>query len=105
MKVKINGNEYEIKYTIRALFIYEQITEKSFSLDSTLDNYIFFYSMILANNQGEKPLSWDEFIEAIDNDPELTTSLLTYLTEYHASRRLLNHDDENSDDDKTEKKN
>ena len=102
MKVKINGNEYEVKYTIRSLFIFEQITEKSFSLDSTLDNYIFFYSMILANNSGEKPLSWDEFIDAIDSDPKLTTQLLNYITEYHASRRLLDH---SSDDEKGEKKN
>lgn len=104
MKVKINGTEYEVKYTIRALFIFEQITEKSFSLDSTLDNYIFFYSMILANNNGEKPLSWDDFIEAIDTDPSLTSQLLGYITEYHASRRLLDHS-EDPDGDKSEKKN
>lgn len=104
MKVKINGTEYEIRYSIRALFIFEQITEKSFSLDSTLDNYVFFYSMILANNQGEKPLSWDEFIDAIDNDPTLTANLLGYITDYHNSRLLFNHEEE-GEESKDEKKN
>ena len=49
-KITIKGTDYKLKYTIRAMFIYEQITGKPFGISTLLDNYIFFYSMILANN-------------------------------------------------------
>lgn len=69
-KIKINGTEYALKYTIRALFIFEQITGKSFRIETVLDNYIFFYSIILANNP-DKVLQWDDYLDALDNDPSL----------------------------------
>ena len=61
--VTINGVDYKIKYTIRALFIMEQITGKPFQVTTLLDNYIFFYSMILANNP-DNILNWNDVIEA-----------------------------------------
>lgn len=73
MKVTIKNKEYKIKYTLRALFIFEQITGKSFNLETLLDNYIFFYSIIVANN--EDVLTWDEFIDALDSDPTILTQI------------------------------
>lgn len=72
--VTINGVDYKIKYTIRALFIMEQITGKPFQVTTLLDNYIFFYSMILANNP-DNILNWNDFIDALDNDPNLFKQL------------------------------
>ena len=68
--IKINGVDYKIKYTIRALFIFEQITGKAFKIENLLDNYIFFYSMILANNP-DNTLDWDVFLNCIDENPNL----------------------------------
>lgn len=68
--IKIKEKEYKIKYTIRALFIFEQITGKPFSINTLLDNYVFFYSLILANNS-EDCLTWDEFVDALDDNPNL----------------------------------
>lgn len=74
MNITINNKEYKVKYTIRALFIFEQISKKPFEITNTLDNYLFFYSMLLANNP-DTPLDWDEFIDAIDNDTTLISQL------------------------------
>ena len=71
--IKINGTEYKVKYTLRALFIFEQITGKPFEMKTLLDNYVFFYSLILANN--ENILEWNEFIDALDNDPSIFTQI------------------------------
>ena len=68
--ITINNTEYKVKYTIRALFIFEQITGKAFEIKTLLDNYIFFYSMILANNP-ENILDWNVFIDALDSDPSI----------------------------------
>lgn len=68
--VKINGREYAVKYTIRALFIYEQITGKPFAVETSMDSYIFVYAILLANNP-DNAISWDEFVDACDADPTL----------------------------------
>nr|DAT70513.1 MAG TPA: tail assembly chaperone protein [Caudoviricetes sp.] len=68
--ITINNTEYKVKYTIRALFIFEQITGKAFEIKTLLDNYIFFYSMILANNP-DNILDWNVFIDALDSDPSI----------------------------------
>lgn len=97
--IKINGVDYKIKYTIRALFIFEQITGKSFQLNSLLDNYVFFYSMILANNK-DNPLNWDDFINAIDEDPTLFAKMSDILNEEQSKNDVFNKED---GDDKEKK--
>lgn len=87
-KIKINGKEYNIKYTIRALFIFERIAEKTFSIDSLLDNYIFFYSMILACNP-DNLLDWDEYLDALDQDPSLYQQIEKIVTEEQKKSALF----------------
>ena len=103
MQITINNKEYKVKYTIRALFIFEQIAGKSFEVKSLLDQYLFFYSMILANNS-ENPLSWDDFIDAIDNDKTLTEQLNKLVSEYQEKDNLF-EDNEKIEDNDTSKKN
>lgn len=71
---KVNGKEFKVKYTLRALFIFEQITKKPFEIKTLLDNYVFFYSIILANND-DNILEWNEFIDALDENPKLFTDI------------------------------
>ena len=99
--ITINDKEYKIKSTIRAMFIFEQITKKSFKIETMLDNYIYFYSLILANN--EDVLEWDDFIDALDNDPQIYMQLLTILDKSQKIDDLLNPKGE--DNSGVEKKN
>lgn len=103
MKVKIKDQDYNVKYTIRSLFIFEEITGKPFKLESTLDNYIFFYSLLMANNPDKTLISWDEFIDELDNNPEILKNLLKYLTEYYKSQNVFETDE--TDEETGEKKN
>ena len=88
MKITIDNKEYNVKYTIRALFIFEQITGRAFEIKTMLDNYLFFYSMILANNP-DSVIGWDEFIDAIDNDPNLLTQLNNIINESYKKNDLF----------------
>lgn len=72
--ITINNTEYNVKYSIRALFIWEQITGKRFDVTTTMDSYLLFYSMILASNKG-CTLTFDEFIDAVDEDPSIINNL------------------------------
>ena len=44
--ITIKNKEYKIKQTLRALFIFEQITGRPFEIKTMLDNYIFFYAEV-----------------------------------------------------------
>lgn len=100
--ININGKDYKVKYTIRALFIFEQITGKAFKLETMLDSYIFYYSMILANNK-DQVLQWEEFLDALDENPKLLQDMEKVMKEEDGKNSLFN--DNKEDNNSTQKKN
>lgn len=93
MKITIKNKEYKVKYTIRALFIFEQITGKPFNISTLFDNYLFFYCLILANNPDDV-LGWEDYIEAIDTDKELYSQLTKVVENYQKQDNLLSGEEE-----------
>lgn len=93
-EIEINGKNYKLKYTVRSLFIFEQITGKSFKIESLLDNYLFFYSMILANNKDDV-LSWDDYINAMDEDPTLFKRMSDIIEEQQKKDNLFANEEKN----------
>jgi hypothetical protein len=102
-KIKINKKNYNVKYSLRALFLYEQITGKSFEMTTTMDTFVFYYCMILANNPDTK-LTFDEFIDAVDSDPKLAVKFTEVLTRQSEKQKMLGNQNEDGEDD-GEKKN
>lgn len=100
MDITINGKQYRVKYTIRALFIFEQITGKPFEIKTLLDNYIFFYSMILANNP-DNVLDWEEFLDALDGDKELLSQLSKLVDDYQKKDSIFEQVDTTSGEKKS----
>lgn len=98
--ITINNKEYKIKYTIRALFIYEQITGHSFEGKTLMDNYILFYSMLVANNQDDF-LKWDEFIDALDENPSLIQNFMEVNEQATTKNNMLIDDDNTTDEKKS----
>ena len=90
--IKINDKEYKVKYTIRALFYWAQITGKPFAINTLLDNYLFFYCMILANNP-DNVLEWDQFLNAIDNDPTLFSQINSTVEDSQKKDELFNNEE------------
>lgn len=96
----IKGEEYNIKYTIRALFIFEQITNKPFKIETLLDNYIFFYSIILASNK-DKVLDWNDFIDELDTNPKLYEEITKVVQEQQKKDNIFNSKEDNSEEKKS----
>lgn len=92
MNITIKDKQYKIKYTIRAMFIFEKMANKLFKIESLLDWYIFYYSMILANNQ-DCDLLFDEFIDECDNDHTLIVKMQEYLSKEIEINNQLNGED------------
>ena len=57
-----------------------------------LDNYLFFYSLLLACN--DDVLSWDEFIDALDKDPSILTQISKTVEDYQKKDSIFNSDEE-----------
>lgn len=95
MTIKINNQDYKIKQTIRALFLFEEITNKQFEIKKTLDNYLYFYCLLLANNPDF--MDWDSFIECLDNDPTILIQITKIINQQQKIDKLLdtNETDEN----------
>lgn len=99
MKITINKKKYEIKYTIRAIFLFEQITKAAFELKTITDSYIFFYCMLLANNP-DNILDWDDFVDALDNDKTLYDKLNQVMLKQQNTEKMFADDEDESDGEK-----
>lgn len=97
MEITINNKQYKLKYTLRAMMLFEQITKKIFSIESLSDELVFFYSIILANNPDE-PMNFDQFLDAIDNDPDLLVQFQKFLIEENNKRNTYTEDSEKTED-------
>ena len=85
----IKGQNYKLKYTLRALFIYEQITGKAFELKTITDEYLFFYCVLLANNP-DSSLTFEELIESIDEDMSIMLEFQNFLKNVLLNLQLFN---------------
>jgi hypothetical protein len=94
--ITINGIEYKVKYTIRALFLFEQITGKAFAISTLLDNYLFFYCIILANNQ-DVSLEWDAFLNALDENPALFAEMNGLVEQHQKDEEIFNQGDDSGE--------
>jgi hypothetical protein len=77
--ITIKKQDYVLKYTLRAFFIFENFTGRQFAFGRMLDEYLLFYSILLANNKDTFLMSFDEFVEACDSDPSLFASFKEFF--------------------------
>lgn len=101
MKITINKKKYEVRYTIRAIFLFEQITKAPFEIKTITDSYVFFYCMILANNP-ENVLEWDDYLNALDRDKTLFEKLNKIMLQQQEQDKMF--EDNEKEEDGEEKK-
>lgn len=70
MEIQINNTTYQLRNTIRGQFVYERIAGESFKPGKIIDEYVLFYSILIACNENFTT-SFEEFIEACDADKTL----------------------------------
>ena len=86
--ILINGKEYPIKYGIRSMLIQEQITQKPFALDNMNEQLVFLYSCLLAANN-ELTMSYEEFLDAVDEDMSIIIRFGQYLSEQQKKEKNI----------------
>ena len=79
MKVRIKEQqEVELRYSMRALFQYENITGQSFNPKSLQDFCTFFYCVLVSSNK-DLDLTFDEFVDYLDEDPSKMSEFAEWL--------------------------
>lgn len=86
--ILINGKEYKIKYGIRAMLIAEQITQKPFSLENMNEQLVFLYSCLLAADNSLS-MSYEEFLDAVDEDMSIIIRFGKYLAEQQKKEKNI----------------
>ena len=81
MKVKINGESYEIRWSLRAQIFYEALKSQSQEMVPTMDTLMYYYAILITSNR-EIEMTLDTFIDSCD-----ASVLKTF-------RDLLEHDEE-----------
>lgn len=80
MTIKIRQSEITLKYSMRSLFQYENITGQSFNPKTLQDFCTFFYCVLCSSNK-DLDLTFDEFIdEVIDPNPEMLNQFALWLS-------------------------
>lgn len=88
--ITIKEKNYEFKYSIRAMFVWESMMEKPFEISTLMDTYVFCYSCIVSN-QNNPALDFNDFIDACDSDPSIIEKFNEYMNEENKKREVLSH--------------
>ena len=67
MKIKIKDKEIELKYSIRSMIMYENITNKSFGTQTLTDVITYMYCVVVSSAK-DYSITFDEFIDYIDDN-------------------------------------
>lgn len=70
MKVTIYDKEIELKYTLRSMLMYENITDKTFNPSTMSDVITFMYCIVVASSK-DYSLKFDDFIDWLDENPNI----------------------------------
>ena len=101
--IEINGKNYKFKQSYRAIMLWEEISKRPFEITNTTDNLLYYYCVLLGNNR-EDCITFDEFLDALDDNPTLLIELTKKLTKSEEIEKMLNpnSDNDNSEDKKKE---
>lgn len=76
--IKLGDKELSIKLSFRSLMTYERLSGKNYTqIQSLEDTLIYMYSCIISSNEIE--LTFDQFIEQLDESPEAMEEFLSQL--------------------------
>ena len=78
MTITINKKKVTLKYTIRAMMMYENMTQKSFAPQSITDVITFMYCIIVSSMK-DYSYTFDNFIDYVDDHPELLTKFSEWV--------------------------
>lgn len=90
MELKLGDKSYQLRYGIRALILFEKMSDKSFSLQGTTDWTIFVYAMLLAGAP-DCGVELDDFIDGVSM-PDLNAAISWATKQLEVENQLAEAD-------------
>lgn len=78
MVITIKDKTFNLKRTFRSLIAYESAMGKAFNPTTVTDFIMYFYCVITASDE-ELELSFDEFMEWLDENPKELTNFTEWV--------------------------
>lgn len=94
MTISIYNKEVELKQTLRALFIYEKITNEMFNPSTLTNIVIYFYSVVMASDKN-LAISFEEFTDWLDNNMNELTNFTNWLAQINNKNGFINGNTDN----------
>lgn len=94
MIISIYNKEVELKQTLRALFIYEKITNEMFNPSTLTNIVIYFYSVVMASDKN-LTISFEEFTDWLDNNMNELTHFTNWLAQVNNKNGFINGNTDN----------
>lgn len=91
--VTIKGNDYKVKSTLRAIMMYEYMTEEAFKITTLTDTILFYYCLLKVNNTDTFNYDPQELIDIFDEEPALLGKIEQILKTQAAADSYFPKDD------------
>lgn len=91
MTVTINGKEISLKFSLRAMMMYENITGGTLSPNSLTDVITFFYCVVLASSM-DYSLQMEDFISWLDENTDILNDFGVWLQKVAVNNNKLKKD-------------
>lgn len=79
MKITIKEKEIELKYSIRSLIMYENMTDKTLSVSNSLTDMLVFMYCVVITSSKDYSLTFDEFIDFLDENMDFIAQFSEWL--------------------------
>lgn len=91
MNITINNNNIELKYSIRALMMYENLKEETFN-PSNITNIVTFMYCIIVSSAKDYSITLDDVLDAIDENNNLLKEFTEWLAKTTENQNKLKKD-------------
>jgi len=87
--IQINGINYKVKQTWKGLILWEQMAKKPVSLmeETITDMLMLLFCFLRANNMDTFQMSYENFIDAIDEDNKVILVFSDYVRELNTEEK------------------
>lgn len=105
MKIQIKDKDIELKYSFRAMMLFEEITKESFNLRGMKDLIVYLYSTIVASDK-DLDLDFEAFMDWLDSNPEVLNEFGEWVINHgKKNEQFRTQSDDDSDNSELKKNN
>lgn len=104
MKIQIKDKDIELKYSFRAMMVFEEITGNSFSFSGMKDLIVYFYSTVIASDK-DLDLDFEQFMDWLDDNPDELNNFTEWVISHNKKNAYIRQNQPSDVEDGEIKKN